>query len=161
MPNSSLANTGLCNGTALRRATRRVSQLYDDVLAPCGLRSTQHSLLSQIERAGSPTMAELADALVMDRSALGHTLKPLERDGLVALVPNPADRRSRLVTLTEAGWAKLAESRRLWSEAQSRFEATFGAGKAIELRRTLDAIAAPDFASAFASAPVPADPTDE
>src|ERR1700760_827793 len=78
----------LCNGTALRKATRRVSQLYDAIIAPSGLRSTQRSILIQIARAQSPTMSELAAAMVLDRSALAHNLKPLARDGLVAVVPD-------------------------------------------------------------------------
>src|ERR1700758_603334 len=75
----------VCNGTALRKATRRVSQLYDAVLSPCGLRSTQRSILIHIARTGTPTMGDLAAALVLDRSALAHNLKPLERDGFVAV----------------------------------------------------------------------------
>ncbi len=58
-----------CNGTALRKANRRVSQLYDAVLAPCGLRSTQRSILTHIARVGRPSMGELASSLVLDRSA--------------------------------------------------------------------------------------------
>ncbi len=98
---------GLCNGTALRKATRRVSQLYDAVLAPSGLRSTQRSILIHVARAGTPTMGELAQALVLDRSALAHNLKPLERDGLVSLLSDRDDRRSRRIGLTELGKARL------------------------------------------------------
>src|SRR5258707_1171847 len=107
-----------CNGTALRKATRRVSQLYDAVLAPCGLRSTQRSILMHIVRAGTPSIGDLATALVLDRSALAHNLKPLERDGLVAIVTDPKDKRSRLVTLTARGRTRLEESMALWKEAQ-------------------------------------------
>jgi DNA-binding MarR family transcriptional regulator len=74
-----------CNCTALRKATRRVSQLYDSALEPCGLRATQRAILSQIDRSGAPPLAELAEALVMDRGALTHNLKPLERDGFVEI----------------------------------------------------------------------------
>src|ERR1700678_2698905 len=74
-----LGDTNRCNTTALRKATRRVSQLYDSVLAPTGLRSTQRSMLMHIARAGEPAMGELAAALGLDRSALTHNLKPLER----------------------------------------------------------------------------------
>jgi DNA-binding MarR family transcriptional regulator len=99
-----------CNATALRKATRRVSQLYDTVLAPCGLRSTQRSILIHIARAGTPTMGDLATALVLDRSALAHNLKPLERDGLVKVIVDRNDKRSRLVRLTARGEDKLRES---------------------------------------------------
>jgi DNA-binding MarR family transcriptional regulator len=146
----------VCNGTALRKATRRVSQLYDSVLMPCGLRSTQRSILIHIARAGGgPTMGDLAAALVLDRSALAHNLKPLERDGFVAVVVDPADKRSRLVTLTDLGQAKLEESRRLWQKAQHRFEASFGPEQASELRRSLALIASAEFTEAFQQAGEP------
>jgi DNA-binding MarR family transcriptional regulator len=140
---------GLCNGTALRKATRRVSQLYDAVLAPSGLRSTQRSLLTHIARAGAPTMGDLAADLVLDRSALAHNLKPLERDGLVEIQVDPRDKRSRLVTLTPLGEAKLVESMALWAEAQGRFEAAFGTEEASALRAALALIASSDFTEAF------------
>jgi DNA-binding MarR family transcriptional regulator len=139
----------VCNGTALRKATRRVSQLYDAVLAPCGLRSTQRSILMHIARAGTPAMGDLAAALVLDRSALAHNLKPLERDGLVAIVTDPKDKRSRLVTLTARGLAKLEESMALWQQAQDRFEAAFGSQPARALRRSLGLISSVEFADAF------------
>jgi DNA-binding MarR family transcriptional regulator len=141
-----------CNGTALRKATRRVSQLYDAVLAPCGLRSTQRSMLIYIARLKAPTMGDLAAALVLDRSALAHNLKPLERDGLVAIEPAPEDRRSRLVRLTKRGEAKLAESMGLWRNAQARFEKAFGVERAEALRSTLALVASEEFAEAFEKA---------
>ena len=142
----------VCNGTALRKATRRVSQLYDSVLAPCGLRSTQRSILIHIARSGTPAIGDLAAALVLDRSALAHNLKPLERDGLVAVVMDPADRRSRLVKLTAKGEAKLGESQRLWQNAQCRFEAAFGPKEASALRRSLALIASAEFTKTFQEA---------
>ena len=74
-----LSGNNRCNNTALRKATRRVSQLYDSVLAPTGLRSTQRSILLSIARLESPSLGQLAASLVLDRSALGHNLRPLER----------------------------------------------------------------------------------
>jgi DNA-binding MarR family transcriptional regulator len=78
----------------LRKATRRVSQLYDFALEPCGLRTTQRAILSHIARTETPPIGELAEALVMDRGALTHNLKPLERDGLVEVGIDPDDRRN-------------------------------------------------------------------
>jgi DNA-binding MarR family transcriptional regulator len=139
----------LCNCTALRKATRRVSQLYDSALEPCGLRTTQRAILNHIARAGTPPLGELAEALVMDRGALTHNLKPLERDGLVDISVDPDDRRNRLVGLTAAGRAKLAESEPLWKRAQQRFEAGFGAAKSASLRKALEYLVSEDFVVAF------------
>lgn len=149
---TALPEAGLCNGTALRKATRRVSQLYDAVLAPSGLRSTQRSLLIHIARAGAPSIGELAAALVLDRSALAHNLKPLERDGLVQVGVDPRDKRGRRVELTARGKARLQESTGLWREAQARFEAAFGPDQARSLRAALAVIASPAFAQAFEDA---------
>jgi DNA-binding MarR family transcriptional regulator len=144
-----------CNGTALRKANRRVSQLYDAVLAPCGLRSTQRSILTHIARVGRPSMGELASSLVLDRSALAHNLKPLERDSLVQIVVDENDKRTRLAVLTEAGRAKLAESTPLWERAQHCFEAIFGVKKAKVLRTSLKLLASTEFADAFQEIEVP------
>src|ERR1700732_3669826 len=77
-----------CTCGSLRKASRRISQFYDTALAPIGIKSTQYSILSEVDRgsaAGPVSMCELATAMVMDRSTLGHNLKPLERDDLVVL----------------------------------------------------------------------------
>ncbi len=103
---------GRCNGTAIRQAMRRVSQIYDEALAPFELRSTQRSLLVSIARAGRPTMGELAVSLVLDPSALAHNVKPLEREGLVEVVADKHDKRNRLIALTEAGWALIRRGHR-------------------------------------------------
>jgi len=135
-----------CNATALRKAARRVSQLYDTVLAPSGLRSTQRSLLIHIARAGTPAMGNLATALVLDRSALAHNLKPLERDGLVKVIVDRNDKRSRLVKLTTRGEEKLRESMGLWKKAQHCFETAFGSEQARVLRTSLALISSAEFA---------------
>ncbi len=123
--------------------------LYDAALAPSGLRSTQRSILIHIDRAGMPSMGELAAALVLDRSALAHNLKPLERDGYVEVLAGQDDRRTRFIRLTRKGEAKLAESFKLWQGAQQRFEAAYGTEKAATLRRALAVIASDKFEDLF------------
>ena len=117
--------------------------MYDTFLTPTGLKSTQYGILSELNSRGAalPTVNELAEALVMDRSTLGQNLRPLERDGLVKLLTDPKDRRSRLIALTKQGVAKFNEAARYWRIAQDRFEAAFGQERAAELRSALVAIA--------------------
>jgi DNA-binding MarR family transcriptional regulator len=135
-----------CTATALRKASRRITQFYDEALAPSGLRSTQYAVLSELQRRGAqaPSLQELADALVMDRSALGHTLRPLERDGLVALQTDIDDARRRLIALTDQGLARFTVAKPLWALAQRRFHRLFGAAEAAVLRETLLRIASDD-----------------
>jgi len=144
-----IPEAGLCNGTVLRMATRRVSQLYDLIMAPAGLRSTQWSILAHIARVRKQSIGETARHLVLDRSALAHNLKPLERDGLVQVKVDENDKRSRLVVLTEAGRAKVAEVIPLWKRAQDSYEAVVGAGKAKALRASLQQLTSEEFWEAF------------
>ena len=139
-----------CNCTALRKASRRVSQLYDTALAPSGLKTTQRAILAQIGRSKQrTTVGELAEALVMDSGALAHTLKPLERDGLIAVAVDPDDRRNRLIALTRRGRTKLAETDALWAKAQRGFEAAFSRADSEALREGLRFLISADFAAAF------------
>jgi DNA-binding MarR family transcriptional regulator len=82
-------------------------------------------------------MCELASAMVMDRSTLGHNLRPLERDDLVVLRQARQDRRKRYVELTRKGKFLLPRARRLWRRAENRFEGIFGKDSAAELRAVL------------------------
>jgi DNA-binding MarR family transcriptional regulator len=142
-------STTPCNNAAIRQAARMLGQLYDDALAPSGLRATQHNLLNTIHVMDAPTLREMAPALVMDLSALGQSLKPLVRDGLVAIVPDAQDRRAKRAMLTKAGSKKLQETARLWRHAQDRFEIAFGPRRAEELRESLAGVSTDEFRQAF------------
>jgi len=137
--------TSQCNVTALRKAARHVSQFYDAILAESGVRATQRAILVRVAREGSPTISELASSLVLDRTALNHNLKPLQRDGLLVIVADTSDRRSKRVKLTRRGETKLLESEDGWKRAQESFEAAFGTKEAAALRKTLALIASLDF----------------
>jgi DNA-binding MarR family transcriptional regulator len=129
---------GECFVGATRKASRRLTQFYDDALEPCGLRSTQYTILAELTRfASPPTLAELASALVSDRSAVGHNLRPLARDGYIALEPGAKDRRERRIVLTDRGQSKHREARALWQAAQNEFLALYGKDHSESLRAAL------------------------
>jgi DNA-binding MarR family transcriptional regulator len=134
-----------CTCGSLRKASRRISQFYDTALAPTGIKSTQYSILSAVERArGSLAMCELASAMVMDRSTLGHNLRPLQRDDLLSMQLTSSDRRKRHVALTKKGKETLQRARRRWRTAERRFEKIFGKRHAADLRAVLLNIAGND-----------------
>lgn len=132
-----------CNAGAIRRAARRVTHVYDTALAPAGLSLCQYGILSAINSRGAalPSVQELAEELVLDRSTLGQNLRPLERDGFISLLTDPRDQRVRLIALTKLGLAKFKEANKYWKIAQDRFEAVFGEQEATELRSVLASIA--------------------
>ena len=139
--------TVACNCYALRRASRRVSQFYDQALAPAGLRATQFMLLVEIETRGPIALLPLARHMVMDRATIGHNIRPLEADGYLSVTVGE-DRRSREVALTKAGRKVLAEAKPLWQLAHAAFEAAVGARQSAALRTTLGRVADSEFAVA-------------
>jgi DNA-binding MarR family transcriptional regulator len=133
-----------CNCLALRQAARHVTQFYDQSLAPTGLRITQFSILAKLKRLGPLTINALARELVMDRTTLGRTMLPLERDGLIAVKEGTVDRRSKELAVTKTGAERLRRATKLWVEAQKEFEERFGAKRAAHLRGLLGKVVSCD-----------------
>ncbi len=126
-----------CTSFRLRQLTRRVSQHYDRIVAGAGLKTTQYSLLSHIERLGPIRPGDLAAAMAMDASTLTRNLQPLVARGWASVGPG-ADGRSRLVTATPAGRAKRAEAQREWKRAQLLLNEQLGTARVAALHALLD-----------------------
>jgi DNA-binding MarR family transcriptional regulator len=129
-----------CTCGNLRRAMRAVTQAYDAALQPSGLKATQFTVLVAIARIGRPPLTRLAEALVMDRTTLSRNLRPLERDGLVAIAAG-GDRRTREIRLTPKGRKALERALPLWERVQARMRDGLGRrrwqGLAGDLDRTV------------------------
>jgi DNA-binding MarR family transcriptional regulator len=97
-----------------QRAARALARRFDAALRPAGLTNGQFSLLMSLNRPVPPPMASVAHLLAMDRTTLTAALKPLERRDLVELQVDPADQRSRLLVLTNAGRETLANAVPIW-----------------------------------------------
>ncbi|CAN5907332.1 hypothetical protein BH11PSE3_BH11PSE3_16710 [soil metagenome] len=128
----------------MRQAARHVTQLYDQCLARSGLRATQFAILSTLRRTGPLQINVLARELVMDRTTLGRTVQPLQREGLIAVKPGKGDRRAKQLHLTQAGTTRLRLAQKGWTQAQDRFEQAYGADKASALRGLLRQVTASD-----------------
>jgi DNA-binding MarR family transcriptional regulator len=118
-----------CVCSTLRAASRHVSRLYDDALAPLGLTITSYALLGKIDALGTPSMNELALSAAMDRSTLSRNLKPLLDAKLIRVRPG-ADRRRREFALTAPGRATLAAAYPRWQDVQMKFRRAYGAADA-------------------------------
>ena len=103
----------------LRKAARAVTQLYDEMLRPTGIRGTQYTLLAALRNLGSASISELAERTVTDRTTLTRNLRLLEERGLIRIEPGE-DRRVREARLTDAGREALAEAYPYWRRAQDR-----------------------------------------
>ncbi|MFB3921346.1 MAG: MarR family winged helix-turn-helix transcriptional regulator [Terriglobia bacterium] len=114
-----------CACASLRRATRVVTQLYDEELRGAGLRATQFTLLQALERAGRITQGRLGELLAIDSTTLTRTLRLLIGKGWVRSVPGQ-DRRERHLQLTPAGRREFDQARPHWERAQHRLRLALG-----------------------------------
>jgi DNA-binding MarR family transcriptional regulator len=120
----------------LRKATRAVSRMYDDVLRDTGLNITQFSLLRLIRTEKELSVSTLGRYTVMDRTTITRALAPLERDRLVASRPG-ADKRIRIVSLTKKGDKLVADAEPHWRRAQAALMEVIGEDRWSAIRTLL------------------------
>lgn len=78
------------------------------VVERTGLPFSRIRALNRLAKLGPMTLKQLAHAATMDAPAATVTVNDLEARGLVIRETDPCDRRSKLVTLTDAGRAAVA-----------------------------------------------------
>lgn len=128
--------SNVCNCTNIRRASRALTQFYDECLSPSGLTVTRMGMLHQIMGLKHPGISELAAAFRIDRTTMNRNLKALLADGLVILQAG-RDARKKEVQLTELGTAKLQQAYGLWCQAQQDLEDYLGREELQQLRGSL------------------------
>ena len=107
-----------CSCSALRRASRAVTQHYEACFRGTGLRATQFTLLASLAQTGPLPISLLASSLGLERTSLTRNLRPLERKGFVETVTDD-DRRIRRIKITKRGEVAALEALGAWKRAQS------------------------------------------
>lgn len=100
-----------------RKASRVISQIYDQELADCGIKCTQFTILRATNFRKKTTNAELQKSLVLDQTTLSRGLKPLIRDGFIQVEPGQ-DRRQKVLSLTKKGKELYSQAEIKWQRAQ-------------------------------------------
>ena len=127
-----------CTAAKVRRLSRRITQIYDEALAPHTLTIGQMGLLASLRRREGVGVGTLAERLSADASTVSRLLKPLLAAGLIAIDPDPEDRRAKHVRLTEIGHARRAAAAVAWAAAQAQVQDTLGEGRLAALRFIID-----------------------
>jgi DNA-binding MarR family transcriptional regulator len=124
----------------MQRAARALARRFDEVLRPFELTNGQFSLLMSLNRLEPPSMGPVASLLAMDRTTLTAALKPLERRGLVKVLRDQSDRRTRLLKLTDNGRNLLARALPVWKRTHEEVEQLIPDRDPDEFRRSLRAL---------------------
>jgi DNA-binding MarR family transcriptional regulator len=127
-----------CACTTIRKASRALSRIYDEALAPAGLTVAQLGVLRAINRGakdGEP-LSRLAETLVMDRTSLYRALRPMARSGWLLIKDAPKG-RTKVVQLSKAGVRATARAAEYWETAQSRVIGEFGVHRWATLQKAM------------------------
>jgi DNA-binding MarR family transcriptional regulator len=128
-----------CLCSAARRAARVITQHYDRHLRPCGLRSTQFTLLVMLTRAGKLSVGAVAEYLGLERTTLTRNLRPLMAQGYVG-IEEGEDRRVKKIAITEKGRAAAEAAWPEWRKAQRTMAARLPKG-VLEVLQTTGRVA--------------------
>ena len=129
-----------CTCLRLRKASRRVSQIYDRYLASFGLTVTQYGVLGHLVSFDGISIGTLAEKLFMDPTTLTRNLSPLRRLNLVVVKPDRRDRRARRLHVTPRGRKAFESAKYGWSRAQRHIERALGEVEAPALNAALDRV---------------------
>lgn len=130
-----------CNCINLRRASQAITEVYDEFLAPSGLKISQYAMLKNIKRLEPVSVSDLALEIRLDRTTLVRNLQPLEARQLL-VDTSPKGARNRQLELTGRGRETLAAAELLWLEAQNFVAEYLGEDDMDALTRLLSKIEA-------------------
>ena len=116
------ADQSPCLCFQLRKASRAITQVYDQMLRTTGLTACQMMILNVLSQIGALTVTALAEAMATDRTTITRNLQPLQRKGWVKLQKGK-DRRSRLVGLTAAGSKAVRRTEPIFRDFQKKLHA--------------------------------------
>lgn len=128
-------------GDLLGSLVRVVIERETPLLAERGLDMWEYVVLARLADGAAPTQAQLAAAVRRDKTRLIPILDRLEGRGLLDRTPDPADRRNRIVALTDDGRAVLADCRAAIAAMEDELLGALRPEEAAALRHALEAVA--------------------
>jgi DNA-binding MarR family transcriptional regulator len=133
-----------CPALRVRQASRVLAKLYDDKLTRFGLHSSQLPILAAVALFGDTgaTMSKLAQGVVMDRTTLTRSIRPLERAGLLRVTRSREDARTKIIVITQAGERMIESIFPVWERVVRRLKKTLGAEMLAELHAGLGQVIA-------------------
>jgi|ERR1700722_2377776 len=114
-----------CLCASFRRASRSLTQVYEDAIRPSGLHSTQFTILQALDLTGEISQGRLGQILAMDSTTLTRTLRIMSRERWI-VERRGKDRRERLISLSKAGRDLFEQALPLWEQAQTQLKSQVG-----------------------------------
>ncbi len=110
----------------------------DEILRPSGVTALQYTALTVLERHDGLSASELARNSFVTQQSMGDLVTTLERRDLIVRVPDPTNRRRRLISLTAGGRLLLARHRAAVQDLEERMVSDLDPTERATLRECLN-----------------------
>jgi DNA-binding MarR family transcriptional regulator len=128
-----------CTCASLRRASRAISQRYDQAMRPLGLTITQFTILQALSLTGEILQGKLGEILAMDSTTLTRTLAIMKGHSWIT-IRQGTDRRERWLSLSTAGKAEFNRALPHWKTAQAQLRTQLGEKRWHNLNRLINEV---------------------
>ncbi|WP_153732074.1 MarR family winged helix-turn-helix transcriptional regulator [Sporosarcina obsidiansis] len=128
----------VCACANLRTVSGSLTQLYNKLLKPTGLKITQYYMLGNIFCYPNISISKLGEIMLLDQTTVTRNLNILKDSAYVKITRAEHDSRTKVVSITDTGLEKLNEAEPIWSQVQNTIEGIFGKEEYSELLRKLE-----------------------
>lgn len=128
-----------CICRVVRETARSLTNAYDRALGPSGIKTTQFTVLSVLDRESTASIGELSELLGLDQTTTTRNLMVLEDAGLVTRVAHH-DPRVKLLKLTARGRQKRLTAEKYWQDVQAKVRSKVSASEWQAFRKVLKVI---------------------
>lgn len=130
----------VCASANLRTVSGSLTQLYNHLLKPTGLKITQYYMLGNIYTSPDISISKLGEIMLLDQTTVTRNLNILNDSGYVQIKRAEQDSRTKVVTITELGYEKLNDATPIWIRVQEEIEGSIGKAEYMDLLEKLDAL---------------------
>ncbi|MBY0221089.1 MULTISPECIES: MarR family winged helix-turn-helix transcriptional regulator [Sporosarcina] len=116
----------ICACANLRMVSGSLTQLYNKLLKPTGLKITQYYMLGNIYRYPYISISKLGEIMLLDQTTVTRNLNILKESAYVDIKRAEHDSRTKVVAITELGYEKLNNATPIWSQVQGEIEDSIG-----------------------------------
>ena len=127
----------VCVCANLRTVSGSLTQLYNHLLKPTGLKITQYYMLGNIYTSPDISISKLSEMMLLDQTTVTRNLNILNDSGYVQIKRTEHDSRTKVVTVTELGYEKLNHATPIWIQVQEQIEGAIGKEEYVDLLEKL------------------------
>ena len=128
----------VCACANLRTVSGSLTQLYNHLLKPTGLKITQYYMLGNIYTSPDISISKLSEIMLLDQTTVTRNLIVLNDSGYVQIKRAEEDSRTKVITITTLGYEKLNHATPIWIKVQEQIEGAIGKEEYVDLLEKLD-----------------------